>query len=183
MSARPLRRRMASDLGTMHFGPNMTPMVDVVMVILVFFMVSAAFLGPEWLLGGLVPKTPPAQAGAPTTPGAGAPKGADPLATAPVRFVIVLRGNAAGTGVLATGAGMTDATIEGVMEALAARVGTAADQIEVLIKADAGVPWSAVVRVHELAQRLGVRRVGPQMAAPSLPASPAPVPIPAQPAP
>lgn len=34
----------------------MTPMVDVVMVILVFFMVSAAFLGPEWLLGSLVPR-------------------------------------------------------------------------------------------------------------------------------
>ncbi|MDX2148115.1 MAG: biopolymer transporter ExbD [Planctomycetota bacterium] len=44
-------------LGTyeLHHGPNMTPMVDVVMVILVFFMASAAILGPEWFLNaGLV---------------------------------------------------------------------------------------------------------------------------------
>lgn len=37
------------------FGPNMTPMVDVVMVILVFFMASAAFLGPEWFVKSVLP--------------------------------------------------------------------------------------------------------------------------------
>ena len=36
----------------LHFGPNMTPMVDVVMVILIFFMASAAFMGDEWFLHG-----------------------------------------------------------------------------------------------------------------------------------
>lgn len=38
------------------FGPNLTPMVDVVMVILIFFMAAASFLGPEWFLrAGLAP--------------------------------------------------------------------------------------------------------------------------------
>ena len=44
------RRRNAMHQWRLHFGPNMTPMVDVVMVILVFFMASTAFIGPEWLL-------------------------------------------------------------------------------------------------------------------------------------
>lgn len=173
MSTGPLRRRAARDLSSMHFGPNMTPMVDVVMVILVFFMVSAAFLGPEWLLGGLVPKPATSQGGpgGPSSqPGAGVPSAGDPLATAPVRFVITLRRVPTDGDVRASGAGVTDVSIDGVMEALAARVGPAADQVEVLIKADAGVAWSAVVRVHELAQRIGVKRVGPQMATPVKPA-------------
>lgn len=33
-----------------HHGPNMTPMVDVTMVILIFFMVSTVVLAPELLL-------------------------------------------------------------------------------------------------------------------------------------
>jgi len=44
------RKRNALHTWELHFGPNMTPMVDVVMVILVFFMASTAFIGPEWLL-------------------------------------------------------------------------------------------------------------------------------------
>ncbi|MFG0305256.1 MAG: ExbD/TolR family protein [Phycisphaerales bacterium JB040] len=45
------------------FGPNLTPMVDVVMVILIFFMAAASFLGPEWFLrAGLAPAPPQGQA-------------------------------------------------------------------------------------------------------------------------
>ncbi len=44
--------------------PNMTPMVDVTLVILIFFMASATITGPEWFLrAGLpepAPPTPPA---------------------------------------------------------------------------------------------------------------------------
>ena len=48
--SRTWRRRNALALYDSHYGPNMTPMVDVVMVILIFFMASTAFLGPEWFL-------------------------------------------------------------------------------------------------------------------------------------
>ena len=48
-----------------HVGPNMTPMVDVVMVILIFFMLGSSFVSPDWYLtnntpavkGGLNAKT------------------------------------------------------------------------------------------------------------------------------
>lgn len=164
---KPFRRRTARDVATVHIGPNMTPMVDVVMVILVFFMVSAAFLGPEWLLQGLVPKQT-ALAGPQSTPSPGQgpkPPSGDPLATSAVRFTIDLTstpavGPVAAT-VTATGAGITG-TIEQVMEALGQKVAGATSEVEVLIRPGPGVPWGPVVRVHELARKMGIERVGPQ---------------------
>lgn len=163
----PLRRRRAQDVASLHFGPNMTPMVDVVMVILVFFMVSAAFLGPEWLLSSLVPQLgDPAAAKAKATPGSG-PRNPndDPFETPPVRFVIELerRAEASGTNmtVVAHGAGLRDATIEQVIDALNVLVKDAGGNVEVLVKPGAGVPWGPVVRAHELCNAAGISRVGP----------------------
>lgn len=45
------RRRDALSVYEAHSGPNMTPMVDVVMVILIFFMATTVIIGPELLLG------------------------------------------------------------------------------------------------------------------------------------
>ncbi|MCP2732564.1 biopolymer transporter ExbD, partial [Limnofasciculus baicalensis] len=56
MSHHPSRKRNALAQHDLHYGPNMTPMVDVVMVILVFFMASAVFLGPEWYLKTAIPE-------------------------------------------------------------------------------------------------------------------------------
>jgi biopolymer transport protein ExbD len=50
-----LHQRTAAGVYESHHGPNMTPMVDVVMVILVFFMASAAVLGPEWFVRSALP--------------------------------------------------------------------------------------------------------------------------------
>ncbi|MCU0688196.1 MAG: biopolymer transporter ExbD [Phycisphaerales bacterium] len=162
------RRRTARDVATLHYGPNMTPMVDVVMVILVFFMVSAAFIGPEWLLRGLVPRqVSGAAAGASQTqsPSAANNPSADPLATSPVRFTIDLAIAPPPRGILATGAGVREGSIDAVMEALGRQIAAAGgtpDQIEVLIRPGPGVPWGPVVRVHELARKMGIVRVGPQ---------------------
>lgn len=46
---RPLKRRNIMTRGN-RFGPNMTPMVDVVLVILIFFMAAATIAGHEWFL-------------------------------------------------------------------------------------------------------------------------------------
>ena len=57
------RRRSALAVHDHHVGPNMTPMVDVVMVILIFFMASASIVGPQWLLTSALPNrkaAPPA---------------------------------------------------------------------------------------------------------------------------
>jgi biopolymer transport protein ExbD len=40
-----------------RFGPNMTPMVDVTLVILIFFMASASIAGHEWFLNAHLPET------------------------------------------------------------------------------------------------------------------------------
>jgi biopolymer transport protein ExbD len=56
-----MRARTARSVYESHHGPNMTPMVDVVMVILVFFMASAAILGPEWFVRSSLPVRGPAQ--------------------------------------------------------------------------------------------------------------------------
>lgn len=163
-SAPTFRRRRAVDVASLHFGPNMTPMVDVVMVILVFFMVSAAFLGPEWLLGSLVPRPAPTAGSGNTAQGPGqGPKDNDPLSTAPVRFTIDLRLPAPGLAAVATGAGLTDAPIEQVVEALKAKVGERSmTNVEVLLRPGQGVPWGAVVRTHELCTKAGFVRVGPK---------------------
>lgn len=159
------RRRRALDVASLHFGPNMTPMVDVVMVILVFFMVSAAFLGPEWLLGSLVPRPVPAAGSGNTAQGPGqGPRDTDPLATTPVRFAIDLKKPATPTAsALATGGGLIDAPIEQVVESLKKQVGEKSlTNVEVLIRPAEGVPWGAVVRTHELCTKAGFVRVGPK---------------------
>ncbi len=168
MPRRSFRRRDALYNWSLHFGPNMTPMVDVVMVILVFFMASAAFLGPEWYLKSLVPRKPPEGAG---LTDAGAPK---PGERPPVRLEIVLDVDGAGKAV-ATGAGKTNATVDEMGDVLRAEAdkasgtgkgsGSGATQgegatLEVLIRPTARVPYRDVVRLHEAAQRAGIQRVG-----------------------
>src|SRR5215813_7077601 len=69
------RRRNAQALYDQHYGPNMTPMVDVVMVILIFFMASTAFLGPEWFLKTHLPRAGAHARG--TLADAGEPAGSD----------------------------------------------------------------------------------------------------------
>lgn len=169
MSTSPaFRRRRALDVASLHFGPNMTPMVDVVMVILVFFMVSAAFLGPEWLLGSLVPRPAPVAGSGNTAQGPGqGPKNTDPLATPPVRFSIDLKKVPGGAGngeqALATGGGLTDAPIDQVIQAIKTKVGgKSMGAVEVLIRPAEGVPWGAVVHTHELCTKAGFVRVGPK---------------------
>lgn len=178
---RSFRRRDAIHNWTLHFGPNMTPMVDVVMVILVFFMASAAFLGPEWYLKSLVPRKPPEGAGLTS---AGTDK---PIEKPPVRLEVALDVDDSGRTV-ATGVGKVNATVAEMGEALAAeatkaakaagpaastapapRAGAPASQeaatLEVLIRPTARVPYRDVVRLHEAAQRAGIQRVGVGMSA------------------
>ena len=80
--SRSLRRRDALHNYSMHFGPNMTPMVDIVMVILIFFMASAAFMGDEWFLRAAIPF----EAGR----GTALNKPNDPLALPPERLDVLM---------------------------------------------------------------------------------------------
>ncbi|PCI08532.1 hypothetical protein COB72_08190 [bacterium] len=52
---RPLKQRNVLTRSS-RFGPNMTPMVDVTLVILIFFMASASIAGHEWFLRAELPE-------------------------------------------------------------------------------------------------------------------------------
>lgn len=174
-----LRRRDALHHHSLHFGPNMTPMVDVVMVILVFFMASAAFLGPEWFLPSLIAQPP-----APASPASKAATSTDPFALAPVQKVITLtrRGAASPAGpsppfssstAASAGGASVLASIDGApavpaaealqsITALVAGPGgsAAAEKLEILLRPAGNVAWRDVIAFREGLKRGGVTRVG-----------------------
>ncbi|GJQ28753.1 MAG: hypothetical protein HBSAPP03_06370 [Phycisphaerae bacterium] len=142
---KPFRARSAAALYEAHHGPNMTPMVDVVMVILIFFMASAAILGPEWFLKSALPVV------APTT---------TPPTDPPARLRIVLD-----AGDVARVA-LDDAEplpvplfqVEARLRDELARRG--AEGLVVLVEPTPNAPYDAVVRVHEWCAAAGITKVG-----------------------
>lgn len=150
--SKPFRRRDARHNWDLHFGPNMTPMVDVVMVILIFFMASATFAGAEWFLKAGIPK----EGGAESSKEA---EGSDPLALPPARFEVMLVVEGGRT--LARGQGVGEAD----MGSLPARLmelakGVTTEEIVLIIRPEAGVPYADVIRAHDAAAQAGIKKVG-----------------------
>lgn len=144
----PFRNRSAAAVRANQM-PNMTPMVDVVMVILVFFMATAAVMGPEWILKTALP-TPKASSQA------------APEEITPVRLVV---GAGGAEFTIAVGAGAerkelkTDlAGLDAAMASVAAQKG--ADKLAVSFDAADDAPYDAVVRAHEACLKAGITRVG-----------------------
>jgi len=150
---RGLRRRNALQAHTLHFGPNMTPMVDIVMVILIFFMASAAFMGNEWFLKAAIPF----EAGR----GKAAEKKNDPLALPPTRTDITLDVDAQGQTVVTLGAALQRATVDQFIAYIAKfKSDKAAGDIEVVIRPNPKVAYADVVRVHAACDEVGIYKVG-----------------------
>ncbi len=162
------RRRDASQRASLHFGPNMTPMVDIVMVILVFFMASAAFVGPEWFMAAqaverreTIPETRPDGGGevkpkplllrvllrAPAA--APSDKPGTPLATATLRFGQQRKD---GLAVLAA-----DGPLQAAVTAIIAG-GPVPEQAVILV--DSTVRYDAVIAARESLARAGITSVG-----------------------
>jgi len=144
MSAPGLRRRDARHTYEMHAGPSMTPMVDVVLVILIFFMAAAAIAGPETLLRIGVR--------APASAGGGA------LTLPPAEFRVELRAVEGRT--LVTGLGLRDGSIEalrGASAALATR--TDGEGLVVILGAGDGVAFGEVVRARDAISAGGIDRI------------------------
>lgn len=147
---RALRRRDALHGYSLRFGPNMTPMVDIVMVILIFFMAATTFAGDEFFLRAGLVRDIPAERADP---------GGDPFSLPPVRLTISLSVTEQGQTV-ATGVGLERAALGSLVAALASFTeGTATDRIVLIINADARVPYQDVVRMHDSATRLGIEKV------------------------
>ncbi len=160
-----LRRRLSlAQARDLHHAPNMTPMVDVVMVILVFFMASSAVLGPEWFIKSALPVRSAAAGAANETlrleftlrsaPGdsTSPDDGVDPNRAGQAR---------GGTRTLVTGEALDGAPLA----ALAARLeqlvkDNTGREVAVLLKPDARVPMQDLVFAHDACNRLGIAKVG-----------------------
>lgn len=144
---RHARNRSARAVYEMHYGPNMTPMVDVVMVILIFFMASAAILGPEWFL-----KT--------SLPVMSAGKKAD---SQTVRMRISLTRDAGRPRAVITVSSRTDTRpilLSDLEVALEEERREAKGPLQVLIAPDPRTPYEDVVRAHEACAKVGITDVG-----------------------
>lgn len=149
---RRARKHTALEQYSMHFGPNMTPMVDVVMVILIFFMASAAFLGSEWFLRAAIP-TEQGKGGSPTRP-------ADPLALSPQKLDIVMDVDASGNTVVSF-LQISRGSVQQVIDRLASFPrDESTRKLEIVIKPTPGVPYRDVVAIHAACDAAGIDKVG-----------------------
>ncbi len=147
-----LRRRDALHNYTLHFGPNMTPMVDIVMVILIFFMATAAFMGSEWFLKAAIPF----EAGR----GTNVNKPNDPLAIPLKPLEVLMDADQSGRTVV-TFLELSRVSVEDFI----ARVSQfpqnqTTSELEVVIKPMPRVPYADVVRVHAACDAVGMYKVG-----------------------
>lgn len=142
---KPFRDRSAASLHAAAM-PNMTPMVDIVMVILVFFMATASVMGPEWLLRSALASSK-------------ARASAAPADVKPVRLAISADG-ATATVYVTGAAGMPTAMgeLERVLKGLVKDAGAA--EVAVSLDPDDGAPYDAVVKAHEACERAGIMKVG-----------------------
>ncbi|MFT5423396.1 MAG: biopolymer transport protein ExbD [Phycisphaerales bacterium] len=132
------------------FGPNLTPMVDVMMVILIFFMAATAFLGPEWFLRSSLP------AAAPQPEPIDSDSDTPAIVLPTMRLRVVLRQESGKTVAEFEGAGAQP--LDRFLEAFgAAAPGLVAgdEPRSITISPTGGVPWEDVIAVHEAASGAG----------------------------
>jgi biopolymer transport protein ExbD len=133
----------------MHHGPNMTPMVDVVMVILIFFMATASVLGPDWFLKTSLPRAAASDA---------------PAGAVVCRLEVDRDGASAVVTCAAIGLERVALDRAGV-ERVAAALKTKRDAGEkgslvVLISPSAEVLYQDLISLHEVCERLEILKVG-----------------------
>jgi len=142
--SKPFRKRNALAVHEMHYGPNMTPMVDVVMVILIFFMSSTGILGPEWFLKSSLPTVKP---------------NATAVNQETKRVNIRMRVTPNGTRLEVDD--RKDVPIDGLAAVLRPFLdGRSPETLIVPIMPDPGTPYDDVVRVHEICERLQLKKYG-----------------------
>jgi biopolymer transport protein ExbD len=158
------RQRNALATHSLHFGPNMTPMVDVVMVILIFFMASAAFLGSEWFLRAAIPF----QSGRGSDP----TKKNDPLALPAARFDVIMDVDEKGETVVSF-IELKRAPLAKFVERIAALPNDdQTKQLEIILRPTPKVPYRDVVTAHSSCDAMGIQKVGIQVSRPAEPAKP-----------
>ncbi|TVQ59544.1 MAG: biopolymer transporter ExbD [Phycisphaerales bacterium] len=149
-SQRNLRSRRR---GVHGGGPNMTPMVDVVLVILIFFMAAMGLAVREHFIRTGAPSAA-ADAGRAPGPSAALPDDPLPASRAVLRLVRDDRRTlVSGLGMTRVGISEVDARLQQFAEA------GAAESVIVIVAPDADVPYQDVVLVHDACARAGVANV------------------------
>lgn len=147
------RRRNAAVVAARHFGPNMTPMVDIVMVILIFFMAGSAFIGPEWFLDVGMAK------GVQETPVEADDNTPRPLELPAPRMVVRLHRGEDGATVV-TGLGLDAAPVRELERRLREySAAGAAEGMRLVVEPARDAPYQDVIRVYDLCRRSGVDEV------------------------
>ena len=138
------RNRSARATYESHIGPTLTPMVDVVMVILIFFMASTVVLGPEWFIPARVPKQ---DALAPQTQNTPPPRAIIKLTRSNDVTIITINDQ--------------PTTLESLAQTLASIIPSdrQADAI-ILVQPESNVPYEDVVQTHATCTQAGYRKVG-----------------------
>lgn len=138
-----LRKRSITGAPTTS-GPMMTPMVDVVLVILIFFMGSATIAGHEWFLGASIEDNDP-------EPSPAAPTLGLPTPIIETRVVML------GTTPHVLGLGPDPITLDEARSVISSMDMDDPDTIVVTISADDDAPMGDVVDLHDSWNALGVR--------------------------
>jgi len=132
----PLRRRNVLTRSS-RFGPNMTPMVDVTLVILIFFMASTAIAGHEWFLRAQLPTQQDSDL---------QPSGFSPP-TPMLNADLLMDGST----VIVLGIGDEPRPLDFVIEQLNAMDDASAQGLILGIRARDDVPYWAIVALHDAA--------------------------------
>ena len=136
-------------------GPNMTPLVDVVMVILIFLMLAGSFAGTDHYLVSNLPYTPKG-AGGEAPPKGFVPD--EPLeikvdSPVPDRFIARVEGSSADTPEKLL------ALLNGRRLQLKA-IGTQPDKVQVVISPERNVKYKFLVDVYQAALQADFQKVG-----------------------
>tara|TARA_R110002073_G_scaffold336260_2_gene531546 strand:+ start:96711 stop:97211 length:501 start_codon:yes stop_codon:yes gene_type:complete len=139
---RPLKRRNVLARSS-RFGPNMTPMVDVTLVILIFFMASASIGGLEWFLQAELPKNqdPDLQSSGYSLP------------TPMIHADLFLQNRT----VMVRGFGDQPSTIDVVVDRIKGMDPSDAKGFILGIRAQDDVPYEAIVLLHDAASLMEMR--------------------------
>lgn len=144
--------RLRSRRAMLPHGPNMTPMVDVVLVILIFFMAAMGLASRETYLRTGLPR--PEAGSAPAAASAPAPSGVIPPSRA------VLRVSREGRQTLVSGLGMERVGLPDVSRRLLEYQAAGASAGLIVVVAPMGdVPYQDVVLVHDACARAGIENV------------------------
>jgi biopolymer transport protein ExbD len=126
-------------------GPNMTPLVDIVMVILIFLMMAGSFGGAEHFLTSNIPLSQKGLSNAPPPPG-WVPD--EPLE---IRVDPVGDGFRATAGRIRTSDAVALTTQLATMREQLNQAGTPTDKIQVVISPARNVQYDHLIRVYESA--------------------------------